>query len=265
MKTTSSEGSLSPSQLVCVKIIEFHLRTKFETHSSLEDGDMYKVYLDSSTQQDASQTPDNLLTQDEHLFSSVLDMLGDAMENEDCAGSLDHMFVPLMMFLQETSTKDLVNHVVSIESKNGTISKNIQRLISSMPKMHSYAWMELTLAFMHKLRFHLLSSIDEVSKDEQKTRIRATKDIYDSLPSSFLEGIESLDPPISGNVLKRLNKGKRSFDYYPDYSFLKWSRKYIRDVVCNESSWLVSFQCTGICKYMRRSSHLFPFQLVCGI
>ena len=238
--------------LINTCIMKFHFKA-----TSVED--LYGIYLkQQSVKEEEGQSESiELLTQDEHLFSNALSMLADIVEQDDSSwNDVEQHVIPLMSFLHTISPKGLVAHVLSVESKGevGMVVQSIQKLVTSLPNMHSYPWMELTLAFIYKLRFHLLSSIDHVSMKEQEDRIRATRDIYDSLPSTFLEGIESLDPPLSNAILKRLSDEKRCFDYkfthFHERTFLEWSREYIVDFVCCHSKYLATFTCSGICKYM---------------
>ncbi len=261
--------------MIHVYILKFHLRT-----SCIED--VYGIYLNSKeTEKRPSITTTGrhtngvkALIHDENLFLNSLEMLTSMVEQDDMgeftvatATTNDYssdaeeecIFVPLISYLHIIPPDVLVSHVLSTKVKMkanhvgeeaNPIARDIHRLLVSLPNMHSYSWMELTIAFVYKLRFFLLSSVQglPLGSNKQDDLIRATRGIFDPLPLSFLEGLESLDPSLPNAILKKLNDGKRGFEYFFDRSFLDWSREYIMDFVCCESKYLLTITCNGICK-----------------
>jgi hypothetical protein len=182
-----------------------------------------------------------ILIKDADIFQGVLSLL--AIVSSGSNMTKEQFVMPLLNFLHCIPGDLLVEHASSLDSKD--IGKYLFMIVTSLPKLHSYWWIEFTLAFIYKLRYHLLSSIDQLSNRERAARIQLALVLFDSIPSNCLEGIAALDPPLSNTTLKRLYKDGASI--CQEQSFLEWSREVIRDLGCKHIS---CYTCNGICKYI---------------
>jgi len=165
-------------------------------------------------------------------------------EEDDCSmANVEKLAMPLLHFLHSVTPQTLIDIVLSPASSQ--VAKGLLRLATSLPHLHSYSWIEVSLAFVHKIRFHLLSALEEASKREQTKRIDFAKRLFDSLPSNLLEGIERLDPSLSKATLNALHGKDRSF-VQSQRTFLDWGREAIMNLGCDH---VVSFTCIGVCKF----------------
>jgi len=180
------------------------------------------------------------LIKDADIFLGVLSLL--ALVSSGSNMTEEHFAMPLLNLLHGIPGDLLVEHASSLDSKD--IGKYLFMIVTSLPKLHSYWWIEFTLAFIYKLRYHLLSSIDQLPNRERSARIQLAILLFDSIPSNCLEGIEALDPPLSNTTLKRLYKDTASI--CQEQSFLEWSREFIRDLGCE---YISCYTCNGICEY----------------
>ena len=182
-----------------------------------------------------------VLIKDADIFLGVLSLL--AIVSSGSNMTEEQFAMPLLNLLHSIPGDLLVEHALSLDSED--IGKYLFMIVTSLPKLHSYWWIEFTLAFIYKLRYHLLSSIDQLPNRERSARIQLALVLFDSIPSNCLEGIEALDPPLSNTTLKRLYKDGASI--CQERSFLEWSREVIRDLGCEHIS---CYTCNGICKYI---------------
>jgi hypothetical protein len=210
---------------------------KFCIHCELESASSEDIYNTSyRTVEDSGA-----LVNDAGIVLVVLDLL--VMVSSDDGSMKEEQFaMPLLNLLWAVPEDLLVEHISNLDSEH--IGDCLLKLVTSIPKLHSYRLIESTLGVIYNLRYCLLSSIDQLPKEERSARIQLFLIVFDSIPYNCLEGIEALDPPLSNTTIKQLYKDGATM--YQDQSFLQWSREHITDLTCDHIS---CYACNGICKY----------------
>ena len=223
--------------------------------------DLINMDLHRPTRHNAIET----LTKDEDVFLGVLNMVADIMDDDNLLSlKVEKHVLPILCFLHNTDTETLVGHTLS-PPKHFTkhFADGLMKLVSSLPNMHSYSWIELSLAFIYKWRFHSLCAIEQDGPKEQESSIPVFKHIVDALPPSFVESIEVLDPPLSNTVTRKL-KCVKTYREDSAKTFLEWSRGYIMEFCMNTH--VESFTCRGICKYIEHIVQIYlymPIEYLC--
>ncbi len=221
---------------------------------------IHEFYNDNQHHRIVVQPLVNTFEEDAMLIDRLFGMIGDTVsrhtEEESVYGDFEEVesiLAPFLCFLHVIPTHTIANRLkVSSQDGSSPIWMSLSKLISHIPQFESYSEVEACIAFVHKLRCTLLSSLGYDSQnrqyEEQNCILATITRLHSSLYTAFLDGIDRVGPMIPLDIHRQLYPETRT---RVELSFADWSRSVISSLqqegLCENVS---SFSCNGVCKFV---------------
>ena len=172
------------------------------------------------------------------VFEQVFGLLA-ALSNADCRN--EEQAMTLLGYLHAVPDQKIMEYFSKSPPKVlDRLYNHVADLAIALPSLHSYPWIELSLAFIFKIRFQFLSLIDSQSSKNSEEAIQIIRSIFDAIPSECLESIEVTDPILPKKFLKMLGHQSNSVK---ETNFTTWSRELVLDM---QSKDITSVVPTGV-------------------
>lgn len=167
----------------------------------------------------------SIITANCEVFEQVFGLLV-ALSNADCRN--EEQAMTFLGYLHAIPGQKIMEYFSKSPSKVlDKLYNHVADLAIALPSLHSYPWIELSLAFIFKIRFQFLSLIDSQSSKKSEEAIQSVRSIFDAVPSECLESIEVTDPILPKKFLKMLGHQSNSVK---ETNFTKWSRELVLDM-----------------------------------
>lgn len=246
-KTSFSQGIVLVSSLLRYQL---KLRGFEKIHEFYNDNQHHSIVV---------QPLVKIFEEDAMIIDSLFGMIGELVshrtEKESVYGEyeeVESLLASFLCFLHAIPTHTITNRLkVSSQDGRSPIWMSLSRLISHIPQFESYSEVEACVAFVHKLRCTLLSSLgyDNQNRqyEDQDCILATITRLHSSLHTAFLDGIDRVGPMIPLDIHRQLYPETRT---RAQLSFADWSRGVISSLqqegLCENVS---SFSCNGVCKF----------------